>query len=56
MFVDGKEIAGQPMVTVIESWSILVAFGVATIVGLISGSYPAHRASLLDPIVALRTD
>jgi len=56
LFVNGREIAGQPMVTVIELWSVIVAFGVATIVGLISGSYPAHRASMLDPIVALRTD
>ncbi|MBR74035.1 MAG: hypothetical protein CL872_03755 [Dehalococcoidaceae bacterium] len=56
LFVNGREIAGQPMVTVIELWSVIVAFGVATMVGLISGSYPAHRASMLDPIVALRTD
>jgi putative ABC transport system permease protein len=56
VIVNGRMIAGQQMATVIELWSVLVAFGVSSIVGLISGSYPAHRASKLDPIVALRTD
>ncbi|HXV59502.1 MAG TPA: ABC transporter permease [Vicinamibacteria bacterium] len=35
-------------------WAVLLAFGVAAGIGLLSGFYPAKKASALDPIVALR--
>jgi len=44
--------AGWP--TVVTTASVLLSFGVALAVGLISGLYPAHRASLISPIEALR--
>ncbi|MEO8540449.1 MAG: ABC transporter permease [bacterium] len=54
--INGREIASQTMTTVIQPWSIVVAFGVAAGIGALSGSYPAYRASRLDPIQALRTE
>jgi putative ABC transport system permease protein len=40
----------------VEVWSILVSLFVSTAVGLFFGVYPAHKASELDPIVALRAE
>jgi putative ABC transport system permease protein len=39
---------------VIEPFAILISVGFATAVGVLSGLYPAWRASRLDPIAALR--
>ena len=54
--INGRDIAGSPMTTVIQPWSILVAFCVSAGIGAASGSYPAYRASRLDPIAALRNE
>ncbi len=52
--LNGYEIADTPLITIITPWSIILAFTVASVVGIVSGLYPAWRASLLDPITALR--
>ncbi len=45
---------GFPSVVVL--WSVLVALFVASAVGIFFGIYPAHKASQLDPITALRAE
>jgi len=42
------------IVWIITFWSIAMAFGCATAIGLIFGIFPAYRASKLKPIDALR--
>ena len=54
--VDGRELGGQELTMLIQPWSIAAAFLVAAGVGLASGSYPAYRATTVDPIVALRNE
>ena len=40
--------------TRVSLWAVLMAFGFSAAVGVFFGVYPARRASLLDPIQALR--
>ena len=38
----------------ISLWSIVIAFGVSMVVGLVFGIVPANRAARLNPTEALR--
>jgi putative ABC transport system permease protein len=44
------------MPSAIQFWSVLAGLLVATSVGIFFGVYPARRAAILDPIVALRSE
>ncbi len=46
----------SPLPASVAPWSIIVGVGVGMGVGIVSGVYPASRASRLDPIVALRQE
>ena len=42
--------------TIVSVASIVLSFGVSSVVGIFFGLYPAYRASKMDPIQALRHD
>jgi len=46
----------SPLPAAVALWSIFVAVGVGMGVGIVSGVYPASRASRLDPVASLRNE
>jgi putative ABC transport system permease protein len=45
-----------PLPAAVAPWSLVAATLLGTVVGIISGVYPARSASKLDPIEALRQE
>jgi len=50
----GSLILGNFLKTAVTAWSVIIAFSVSALVGIIFGVAPAYQASKLDPIDALR--
>jgi len=52
--IAGSYLLGKFLQTSVTPWSVIIAFSVSSLVGIIFGVAPAVKASKLDPIEALR--
>jgi putative ABC transport system permease protein len=52
--MEWQEVPVRGTFFVVSGWLVILALAFATVVGLLSGLYPAARAARLDPIEALR--
>jgi putative ABC transport system permease protein len=48
--------AVSPLPATVALWSVILAVAIGGGVGIVAGAYPAHRASRLDPIYAMRQE
>jgi putative ABC transport system permease protein len=48
--------ASTPLPATVQPWSVGIGIIITAAVGLFFGWYPARRASMLDPIEALRRE
>jgi putative ABC transport system permease protein len=48
--------AVSPLPATVAPWSVVLAVVIGAGVGIVAGAYPAHRASRLDPIFAMRQE
>ncbi len=53
--MSGLPMMGEGKISIIPVWLVFVALLFATVVGIVSGYYPARKATKLSPLEAIRT-